>query len=60
LFRKEKGIKLLSPLRRRGSCLLPKGERDKIIFYVKEKRIECTLGIKFLMFNKITWEEKVI
>jgi hypothetical protein len=45
LFRKEKGIKLLSSLRRRGSCLLSREERDKIILFVKEKGTKCALGI---------------
>jgi hypothetical protein len=47
LFHKEKGIKLLSPLRRE-SCLLSQEERDKIILCVKEKGTKCALGIKFL------------
>jgi hypothetical protein len=48
LFRKEKGIKLLFPLRRKGSCILSQGETDKIIFSIKEKGTKCALGIKFL------------
>jgi hypothetical protein len=48
LFSKEKGIKLLSPLRRRGSCLLSQEERDKIVLCVKEKGTKCALGIKFV------------